>query len=270
MAMNRQRSPLTAVVTAAGIAFLVLPLVVVVLFSFNSSGSLAFPFTGFTTHWYSQLFEAGAFRDAAFNSLFVASVAALVTLVLGTAAAYGIGRSSSRWRGPLALLFFLPITLPGLFIGISLLVFFSRIQLPLSLATVMIGHVVFVFPYFLLMARTALDRLDRGLEEAAANLGANPWQVFTRVTLPQVWPVLVAASALCFALSFDEFLITFFTVGSSPTLPLFIWSSLHKEINPTINAVSTVLMTTSILMWVFALLVATRGSRRGQASLLEV
>jgi len=270
MAEHRQRSPLTAIVTVAGIAFLVLPLLVVLLFSFNASGSLTFPLTGFTLRWYERLFDAGAFRDAALNSLLVATVASLITLILGTAAAYGLGRSASRLRGPLALLFFLPITLPGLFVGIALLVFFARVDLRLSLTTVVIGHIVFVFPYFLLMARAALDRLDRGLEEAAANLGASPWQVFTKVTLPQVWPVLVAASALCFALSFDEFLITFFTVGTDPTLPLYIWSSLRKDIDPTINAVSTVLMTISIAMWVFAFVVATRGSRRNQTNLLEV
>jgi spermidine/putrescine transport system permease protein len=270
MAEHRQRSPITAAITLAGLVFLLLPLLVVVLFSFNASGSLSFPFTGFTLRWYERLFEAGTFRDAALNSLIVASVASLITLLLGTAAAYGLGRSSSRLRGPLALLFFLPITLPGLFVGIALLVFFARVDLRLSLTTVVIAHTIFVFPYFLIMSRAALDRLDPALEEAASDLGAGPWQVFTKVTLPQVWPVLVAASALCFALSFDEFVITFFTVGSEPTLPLYIWSSLRKDIDPTINAVSTVLMAISIGMWVLAFVVALCGSRRtGDTALLE-
>ena len=115
----------------------------------------------------------------------------MITLLLGTLAAYGLARSSSRLRGPLALLFFLPITLPGLFIGIALLVAFSRVQFTLSLVTVTIAHLVYVFPFFFLIARAALERLDPALEETASDLGANRWTVFRRVTIPQVWPMLV-------------------------------------------------------------------------------
>ncbi len=135
-------------------------------------------------------------------------------------------------RAPLALLFFLPITLPGLFVGIALLVYFARLDVQLSLVTVVIAHFVYVFPYFLLIAVAALDRLDPALEEAAADLGASPWKVFRKVTLPLIWPVLVGATALAFALSFDEFIITFFVIGPDSTLPMFIFSQAAPHRRP--------------------------------------
>lgn len=262
MSERSLRSPFAAATTALSLLFLYLPLVVVVLFSFHRTTGLAFPFEGFSLRWYREVFSSIEFRSAALNSLWVALIVAALTLLLGTLAAYGLSRSRSRWRGPLALLFFLPITLPGLFLGISLLVFMSRIQLSLSLWTVVIAHLVFVFPYFLLMARAALDRMDPSLEEAAADLGASPHLVFRRVTLPQVWPVLVGATCLAFALSFDEFVITFFVIGSQSTIPLYIWSSLRRSIDPSINVVSTLLLMIMLALWVAAFLLTTRSERR--------
>jgi ABC-type spermidine/putrescine transport system permease subunit II len=124
---------------------------------------------------------------------------------------------------------------------------------------VVIAHTVYVFPYFVLLARAALDRLDPALEEVAADLGANPWLVFRRVTLPQVWPVLVGATCLAFALSFDEFIITFFVVGPDGTLPLYIWSQLRRTVDPSINVISTMLMGVTLLLWVVAFLFTLRG-----------
>ena len=267
--MNAQRrSPLTGLVTIAGLVFLWAPLLVVMLFSFHSAGSLSFPFEGFSLRWYEEVLASEEVRQAAKNSLIVATWTALGTLLLGTAAAYGLTRTRSRLRGPLALLFFLPITLPGLFIGIALLVAFTRVQLTLSLLTVTIAHLVYVFPFFFLIARAALDRLDPALEEAASDLGAGRLMVFRRVTLPQMWPVLVGAACLSFALSFDEFVITFFVVGPDSTLPLFIWSSLRRTIDPSINAISTLLLlfTTLLFLITFTLTMWGERRRRGRAA----
>ncbi|HUR15965.1 MAG TPA: ABC transporter permease [Candidatus Limnocylindrales bacterium] len=255
-----QRSRVTALITAAAVVFLFVPLVLVVLFSFHSTG-LSFPFRGFSLRWYEEIFSSHEFRTAALNSLIVATSTSLITLIAGTLAAYGLSRTASRLRGPLALLFFLPITLPGLFLGLALLVSFSRLQVKLSLATVTIAHLVYVFPYYVLISRAALDRLDRGLEEVAADLGANAMLVFRRVTLPQIWPVLLGATCLAFALSFDEFVITFFVVGEDSTLPLFIWSRLRRTIDPSINAVSTLLLLSTLLLFAFAFALALRGER---------
>jgi spermidine/putrescine transport system permease protein len=260
--MENQRGRVTSAITLVSLVFLFLPLVVVVLFSFHSTAGLSFPFRGFSLRWYERVLESEDFRAAALNSLWVALPVAGVTLVLGTLAAYGLTRTSSRFRGPLALLFFLPITVPGLFLGVSLLVFFARIDLQLSLTTVVIAHLVYVFPYFLLMARAALDRLDPALEEAAADLGASPLLVFRRVTIPQIWPLLVGATCLAFALSFDEFIITFFVVGSDATLPLFIWSRLRRTVDPSINVISTALLVVSLGLWVIAFFLTARTERR--------
>jgi ABC-type spermidine/putrescine transport system permease subunit II len=265
-APTNQRSPLAATVLVLALVFLFVPLVVVVLFSFHETGSLSFPFEGFSLRWYRDVFSSFEFREALENSAVVASITAVVTLLLGTAAAYGLTRVGSRLRAPMSLVFFLPLTLPGLFLGISMLIFFGRIDLKLSLFTVVLAHLVYVFPYFLLIAVAALDRLDRSLEESAADLGASPWVVFRRVTLPQIWPLLVGATALAFALSFDEFIITFFVIGSDSTLPMFIWSTLRRTVDPTINTISTLLMAITLLFWVVAFVFALRGARSRRRS----
>ena len=192
----------------------------------------------------------------------MATSTAICTLLLGTLAAYGISRTRSRLRAPLALLFFLPITLPGLFVGVALLVAFSRIELTLSLVTVTIAHLVYVFPFFFIVARATLDRLDPALEEAAADLGASRATAFRRVTLPQVWPVLVGAACLAFALSFDEFVITFFVIGPDSTLPMYIWSSLRRTIDPSINAISTLLLLLTVVLFSITLALAAWSERR--------
>jgi spermidine/putrescine transport system permease protein len=259
---GRQRSPFALAIVILALVFLFVPLVVVVLFSFHKTGGLSFPFTGFSLRWYREVFSSAEFRDALKNSAVVACVVSAVTLVLGTAAAYGLTRVSPRFRLPLVFVFFLPLTLPGLFLGISLLVFLARIELKLSLVTVAIAHFVYVIPYYLLIAYAALERLDPALEESAADLGASPWKVFRRVTLPQVWPILVGATALAFALSFDEFIITFFVIGPQSTLPLYIFSSLRRTVDPSINVISTVLMAVTIALWVVAFVFTIRGERR--------
>jgi ABC-type spermidine/putrescine transport system permease subunit II len=253
-----RHSPIAGAFTFCGLVFLLAPLAVVVLFSFHATASLAFPFTGFSLRWYEAAFKSTAFLNATLNSLIVATAAALSTLVLGLLAAYGLSRTPSRFQAPVAVLFFLPITLPGLFLGLALLVFFARIDLKLSLFTVVLGHFVYVFPYFLLIAKAALDRMDTAIEDVAADLGADPWQVFRKVTLPQVRPVLIGATALSFALSFDEFVITFFVIGPQSTLPLYIWSSMRRTIDPSINTISTLLMAVTFALFVVAFLLAIR------------
>jgi spermidine/putrescine transport system permease protein len=256
-----QKSPVTAFVTAAALLFLYAPLAVVVLFSFHERPSLAFPFTGFSLRWYAQVLASAEFRSAVWNSLVVGIASATSTLVLGTMAAYGLGRVPPRHQTYLAVLFFLPITLPGLFVGLSLLVFFVQIRVPLSLVTVTVSHLVYVFPYFLLIAWAAVERLDPALEDTAADLGAGPWQVFWKVSLPQIWPVLAGATSLAFALSFDEFVITFFVIGAESTLPMYIWSGLRRTIDPAVNTVSSLLLLLTLALFSMAFVIAF-GHRR--------
>lgn len=269
------RSPFTGLITIAALIFLFVPLIVVVLFSFHETSGLSFPFKGFSLRWYREVMSSPVFLATARNSLIVATATAMVTLVLGTLAAYGLGRVPPKVRVPLALLFFLPLTLPGLFIGLSLLVFFNLVSeqvldVKLSLQTVTVAHLVYVFPYFLLIAIAALGRLDVALEEAASDLGATSWTVFRRVTLPQIWPVLLSATSLAFALSFDEFIITFFVIGPESTVPMFIWSTLRRTANPTINTVSTLLLAVTLLLFTAAFILTLRsGRKQGQDDLLS-
>jgi ABC-type spermidine/putrescine transport system permease subunit II len=267
---TRYRSPVSATITILALVFLFVPLVLMVLFSFHSTGGLTFPFEGFSLRWYDEVFSSSAFRSALKNSAIVATSVAAVTLVLGTAAAYGLSRMPGKLRVPMAFLFFLPITLPGLFLGISMLVYFARIDLTLSLVTVVIAHFVYVIPYYLLISSAALDRLDPALEESAADLGASPWLVFRRVTLPQVWPILAGATVLAFALSFDEFIITFFVIGSNSTLPMYIFSSLRRTVDPSINTISTLLLAVTLVLWVIAFLFTVRAARGRRRSIDEL
>lgn len=262
MTSAARRSIPTMLATIAALLFLFVPLGVVVLFSFHSTASLTFPFEGVSLRWYDKVLGSTEFRAAAKNSFLVATATCLITLVLGTITAYGITRSTSRLRTPLTLLFFLPVMLPGLFVGLAMLVYFSELKFTLSLVTVMIAHCIFVFPFFLLIARAALERLDAALEEVAADLGASRFMVFRRVTLPQIWPVLVGAAALVFALSFDEFIITFFVVGPDSTLPLYIWSGLRRNTDPSINTISTLLLVTTMVPCLIAYLLTMHSRAR--------
>ncbi len=260
--MDTLRSPLAATLTIAAVVFLYVPLAIVVLFSFHSTGGLSFPFEGLSLRWYEDVFGSAEFRDALRNSAIVATATCAVTLVVGTMAAFGLSRTTSRQRAPVAVLLFVPVTLPGLFVGIALLSYFSRLEVDLSLRTVVVAHLVYVLPYYLLIAVAAFNRLDPALEESAADLGATPWQAFWRVTMPQIWPVLAGAACLAFALSFDEFIITFFVIGPESTMPMFIWSGLRRTVDPSINVISTVLMLITFLLWVVAFLFTLRAGRR--------
>ena len=256
------RSPVTGFITISALVFLFVPLGVVLLFSFHASGSLSFPFEGFSLRWYRDLMVNENFREAVANSMFIATVTAAVTLVVGTLAAYGLSRSPVKLQPVLSLVFFLPLTLPGLFLGLSLLVMFAEVNISLSMVTVAAAHLIYVLPYFMLIAVGALQRLDPALNEAAEDLGAPPRTVFSKVILPQVWPVILGATFLAFALSFDEFIITFFVIGPDSTLPMFIWSSLRRTIDPSINTISTVLLAATLLLFVIAFAFTVRAERQ--------
>ena len=260
--MGTRRSIPTAAITAAALVFLFAPLAAVVLFSFHSANSLTPPFEGFSTRWYAEVLSDRAFRSGVVTSLRVALLTAFATLVAGTAAAYGVSRTESRLKSVYGVLFVLPIALPALILGIALLSFFSSRGIPLSTATVVVAHTVFVVPVFFVIARTALDRVEIAQLEAAADLGATPWYRFAHVILPQVLPVLLAGAAMAFAISFDEFIVTFFVIGSDSTLPLVIFSRLRRTIDPSVNAISSLLLFANLAMWLAAVLYAVRLERR--------
>lgn len=256
---RRRRRAAGPMYLATALAFLYLPVAVVVLFSFNADSTLKLPISGFSLRWYEEVLTDPTYTQALKHSLFVATVCAVCTTLIGTLAAFGLTKVGLRLRGVLAVLFFAPITLPGLFLGLSLLTWFSKLQIELSLWTVAATHIVYTFPYFLLVARSVLERIDPQYDEIAADLGASATRRFFKVTLPMTWPILVAGGLLSFVLSFDEFFITFFVIGPDSTVPLVVYSAMRRAIDPSINAFATLLLLVTLLSGVVIAVLSSAG-----------
>jgi spermidine/putrescine transport system permease protein len=224
------------------LVFLYSPVVVVVLFSFQASEHLTLPFAGPSTRWYEQLRQDEAFRQSLMSSVRIAVPVALAAIMIGTLAALSFSRYPGRWQRVLSTAMVTPIALPGLFVGVALLTYFARIGVKPSLLTVALAHLTYVIPYLVLVLTSRLERFDVRVEEAARTLGASPWKTFWKVTFPITWPAIAAGGVLAFALSFDEFLITLFVVGTEATLPVTVWSRLRLRIDPSINAIATTLL----------------------------
>jgi spermidine/putrescine transport system permease protein len=209
------------------LAFLYIPVLFLPLFSFNDSEFIAFPLAGFTTKWYGEMLADTAMQQALWNSLKLGACVSLIATTLGLLAARGL----TRYRVPgggFALGFTsLPLFVPDIVLGISLLILANRIGLPLSLLSVAVGHVLICLPFAITVLMSRLEGCDRSLEEASLDLGETPWMTFWRVTFPLVLPGIVAALLLCFIVSFDEFLIAYFLAGTDVTLPIYIWGQLR-------------------------------------------
>jgi spermidine/putrescine transport system permease protein len=230
-------------------AFLYIPLLIVVIFSFNDS-KLNAEWVGFTTAWYRKLFTDQDMLRAAFNSLSIACVAAAIATVLGTMA----GLSMHRFKPKLLpFLVFTPVAMPEILLGVSLLIFFLNsvspvlgalgIDFGLGLTTVVIAHVTFCIGFVAIIVRARLAGMDESIFEAARDLGATPWQTFRLVTLPLIMPGVIAGALMAFTLSIDDFVITFFTSGvGTKTLPLEIYTMIKVAVTPEVNAVSALLM----------------------------
>lgn len=230
------------------VAFLYGPLLLIVLFSFHSSPSLSFPLEGFSLRWYYQLFSDPGTLASLQNSCIVGFCAAIATAIIGSCTALGLSRLSGPFKTSIAFLNFAPIGLPGLFLGIALLILFAQMGLERSLLTVIIGHVLFTLPFFIEAARSRVEYFDLSLEEASRDLGATAQQTFRLITLPIILPTLIGATILTFAISFDEFIITVFTSGNDDTLPLFIWGMMRRSVTPVINAASVVALSLSLVV----------------------
>ena len=250
-----RRSPLLWAAALAVYAFLYIPLVVVVIFSFNDS-KLNAEWVGFTTEWYSKLFSNQEMLTAALNSLLIAVVAAALATVLGTMAGIAMHRYRSRLLPALVLT---PIAMPEILLGVSLLIFFISTlgEEGLSLATVIVAHTTFCIGFVAIIVRARLAGMDESIFEAARDLGATPWNAFRYVTLPLIMPGVIAGALMAFTLSIDDFVITFFTAGAGvPTLPLTIYTMIKIAVTPEVNALSTLLMLLTLTMIVIASRVA--------------
>ena len=232
--------------TAAFYAFMFTPLVVVVLFSFNSVRSLQ-NFEGFSLEWYRAFWDSESLRGSLVASLEIALATMVVSTVLGTLLAFGLVRARTRFSASANVLMLIPLVTPEIVAGVSALLLFTQIGLRLSLLTIVIAHITFSISYVTVVVRARLASLNPEVEQAALDLGATRMGTFRLVVLPALWPAILAAGLLVFALSFDDFVLSYFTTGESPQpLPVRIWSAIRFGVTPTINAIGTLMLVISL------------------------
>jgi ABC-type spermidine/putrescine transport system permease subunit II len=245
--------------------FLFAPIILLILFSFNANQYGTLPITGWTTHWYNQVFSDFQVQDALKTTLQVAFEVTVLSTIAGTAAAFPLVRSNLRFRSGIRAMLTLPIMLPGLLIGVSLLTFFTGVlHVALSNQTAVIGQAVYTTPFVILVVASRLEGFDRSLETAASDLGANSWQRLRYVVLPLIGPAIFAGALFAFTLSLDEFVITLFLIGAGNTLPIYIYTQVKFGITPEINAIATLLIAASLTLSAIAFLLpnAVRAVRR--------
>jgi spermidine/putrescine transport system permease protein len=228
-----------------------LPIAVLILYSFNGQGVGGFPPHHLTLDWYRILFADGAIWDAVLNSLQVALAAMVISLALGIPAALALDRVQFPGKALFRRLVLLPLILPGIITGLSLLMLFNLTSVKLSLLTITLGHGTALISVAATEVFAGLQKLDRAQEEASLDLGANYWQTFWRVTAPNLKLPIIGAALLIFTLSMDEIAVSFFLLGRDNTLPLEIWGRLRRGITPEINAVSTIIFIFSLLTIIF-------------------
>lgn len=272
--MNR-RSPWLTLSALAVYFFLYAPIVVLIVYSFNASRTNVV-FEGVVNrgpcgpfYWFCQLAENDDVLEAARNTLIIAVTTSVVATIIGTMAALALQRYSFPFKTFSEATLYVPIVIPEIVMGIGILVFFSAIfgwvnstlglsgndRLALGLLTVIVSHIAFSVPFVIMVVRARLHGFDKSLEEAAADLGANEWITFRRVTLPLIAPGVMSGALLAFTLSLDDFIITFFTTGpGATTLPIYVYGLLRRVITPEVNALSTI--------WILGVLVLVFVSRQ--------
>ncbi len=259
--MTRRPGPTVLVIAALGYAVLHLPLLVLAVFSFNAS-RFSVEWTGVTLDWYREAVTRPDVLAALRLSLGIGLVATALATILGTLLALALARHRFRGRRALEDAMLLPIVTPEIVMGISLLLLFSSLRVPLGAATVTTAHVAFSISFVVLVVRARLEGIDPALEEAALTLGADEWRTFRRVTLPLLAPGILAGALLAFTMSVDDFVITFFVAGpGTTTLPVLVYGMARRTVEPTINAVSTLMLVGTTLL----ALLADRALRRGRA-----
>ena len=261
--------PALRVWTGAVYGFLFLPIVFVVVFSFNASRLVAV-WGGVSLKWYGIAWTNPAVLDALRTSLVVASINAVLAIVFGTLAAVGMQRIGRRRRALFEILVYGTIVTPEIVIAIASLLFFVTVNVDLGIPTIVITHVVYNTSIVALIVRARLAGMDRTLEEAAQDLGATPIRTLWRVTIPLLYPAIVAGGLLAFTFSFDDFVLTFFVAGAgSTTLPLLIFSMLRFGVSPVVNAVATVMLVVTLTsIFTASLIVRRHGRSEGEAGLL--
>jgi len=249
--------------TGAVLVFLYLPIAFLILFSFETASTPGLPIQGLTLHWYQVLFADSSIQKAVGTSILVALIVTLIATIVGTMVAFPLVRGGLPSPGTLRLGFTMPIMIPGVLLGIGLLIFLRQVlKVQLGIPTVVAGHLVFTIPFVVLIVSARLQGFDRRLEWAAADLGADTRRTLRYIVLPLIAPAILAGALMCITLSIDEFVITFFTIGSQQTLPLFIYTQIKFGVTPEVNALATLMLAVTLALVVVGTgLMGLRGRR---------
>ncbi|MQY02986.1 ABC transporter permease [Actinomadura macrotermitis] len=248
--------------TVVLVAWLLLPIGVMMLFGFNDTHSKQnFQWEGFTLHWYAHLFDKKDLTTALVNSLTIALLTTLLATVLGTLAGLALGRHRFRGQGLANVVMFAAISCPELVMGASLLSMFVATETPRGYLTILAAHVMFSVSFVAITVRARAVGLDASIEEAAQDLGAGPWTTFRLVTLPMVMPGVTSGALLAFALSVDDFVITNFTSGATQTFPLWVWASTRTGTPPQVNVMGTLIFAAGVLLAVGNVVLTRRRAR---------
>ena len=251
------------IAAASALGFLYGPIITLMIFSFNDNPITRLPLTGWTLDWYYKALTNSDLLAALWNSVIVAVAAVMICLVIGIPTAFALDRFDFRGKTLFRRLVILPITLPGIITGVSILAFFSMAGVKLSLLTVIIGHGTALTAIVVTNVFARLQRFDRRIEEASADIGARPWQTFVYITLPNIRSAIIGSALIAFTLSFDEIPVTYFLTGRDNTLPMYIWSVVRRGITPEINAIGTIIVALSIvLIFLSVLLIHSDGGTR--------
>ena len=241
------------------LAYLFAPIAIIVLFSFNDvRGRFNFVWQGFTLNHWLDPFKIPALTDAMILSLKIAAVSTLIATALGTLIALALIRYRFVGIAAVSLLILLPLTTPEVVMGSSLLTLFLNQGIPLGFNTIIFAHVMFNISFVVVVVRARLRGFDLTLEKAAMDLGANEWRTFRKVTLPLIFPGILAAALLAFALSMDDFIITLFTSGQEVTFPLWVWGAARTAVPPQINVIGTLILVTTVTLIGASLLLQQR------------
>ncbi|MBW2593718.1 MAG: ABC transporter permease [Deltaproteobacteria bacterium] len=232
---------------AAYLGYLLLPLVILVLYAFNSSEYLIWPIKGFTLRWFAEAFSDSRLLKATGNSIFIGLVTTFFSTFFGMLLAYGLVRFRFRGKRLLETLNILAIITYGVVSAVSVLLWFHALGISGGIWPTIIGHTTFIMPFAVMVIRDRLLNFDMALEEAAMDLGANPLHTFRDVTLPLIMPALLAAALFCFTISFGEFLLAFFLIGNELTLPVYLYGLMRFTFTPAVNAAATMIISLPIL-----------------------
>ena len=246
--MKKKRFQFSKIYLAVITFITYLPIIMVVVFSFNDS-KLPVAWKGFTLQWYQELFRDAALMEALWNSILLGMLSCLFAAVIGTLGAIGMARVNYKSKGMMEYMSSIPIMVPEIILGMVFMAFFSMLNLPFGMVTLVIGHTAFCIPYVFMMVKSRLVGIDKSLEEAARDLGASPARAFWDITLPLVMPAVLSGSLLAFAMSFDDVVISIFVNGPRiSTLPIKVYTQMKNGVSPEINALCTIVLAVIIII----------------------